>query len=153
MLLAVVAAVVVIVRRGAHRRDAWIGLGTLAAMTVVSTGIDGLGGSTPGPRYLIPALPLLAVPMADAWRRLPRLCTIAALIGAGWMWVATVTTPGLKSDEAEPLRFWLDRLRAGELETNVITGDSHHWALYVTAALGALAALAAMWVSAARSAR
>lgn len=140
VLLAVVGAVLAIVNRLPTRRDAWLGLAALVGMVAISTGIDGYGGDSPGPRYLIPALPLLAVPMAEAWRRLPALCTIAAGVGGFIMWTAMVTTPAIDPSEPQPLRIWIDRLRGGDLTTNVLTGDDHGWVLLLAAA-AALAVL------------
>ncbi len=47
------------------------------------------GGATPGPRYMIPALPFLAVPLAAVWRR--PLGVVAAILGGVTMGLATIT--------------------------------------------------------------
>jgi hypothetical protein len=50
------------------------------------------GGVSPGPRYVIPALPFLALPLAAALRRLPG-ATVGILAGGGlFMAAATLTT-------------------------------------------------------------
>jgi hypothetical protein len=139
--LAVIGAVLAIARRLSTSRDAWLGLACLAGMVAISTGIDGYGGDSPGPRYLIPALPLLAVPLADTWRRLPRICALAAGIGTLIMWMATVTTPAIDTSEPEPLRIWTERLLAGEFATNIISGRMNGWVILLpTAAAAALVA-------------
>jgi hypothetical protein len=145
--LAVLGAVGAIVTRSAHRRDAWVGLAALVGMVIVSTGIDGLGGDSPGPRYLIPALPLLATPLAEAWCRAPRVCAAAAVFGGAWMWISSITTPAVDTSRPEPLRFWIDKLRDGDLATNVLTGHRHSWVLYLTTAAGLVAAAAAIRLS------
>jgi hypothetical protein len=43
------------------------------------------GGEVPGPRYLAPALPFLAVPLAGVWQRWPKLVVASAAIGAAVM--------------------------------------------------------------------
>lgn len=144
VLLAVAGAAVAIATRSPNRRDAWVGLMALAGMVVISTGVDGLGGDTPGPRYLIPTLPLLAIPLVELWRRAPRPSAIAAVFGGIWMWVASITTPAVHTEERAPLRLWVDRLRDGELTTNVLTGQDHGWVLLVTTAAGLLALAAAL---------
>lgn len=140
VLVAVAGAVLAIAKRLPTRRDAWLGLAALIAMVAISTGIDGYGGYSPGPRYLIPALPLLAVPLAEAWRRVPSICAIAAGAGATIMWVATVTTPAIDPEKSDPLQIWSERLRQGDFAPNVLTGRSHSWVLVVAAA-GALVAI------------
>lgn len=39
-----------------------------------------LGGGTPGPRFLVPALPFLALPLAAAWRAMPLAALSLALV-------------------------------------------------------------------------
>ena len=43
------------------------------------------GGLSPGPRYLAPALPFLALGFPDAYRQWPRLTAAAALASVGGM--------------------------------------------------------------------
>jgi Dolichyl-phosphate-mannose-protein mannosyltransferase len=51
------------------------------------------GGSSPGPRYVIPVLPFLAIPLAAAWRAIPG-ATAGLTVGAGlFMAGATLTSP------------------------------------------------------------
>ena len=70
--LAVIGGVLCIKRRAPSAvDDGLVGLASPRLMVLISTGIDGYGGGSPGPRYLIPTLPLLAVPLAEFWRRLP----------------------------------------------------------------------------------
>lgn len=49
------------------------------------------GGAGPGPRYLVPALPFLAVPLAAVWRRRPILSVAFTGIGVALMTLALVT--------------------------------------------------------------
>ncbi len=143
VLIAVIGCVLAIAAGGRVRRDGWLGLGALIGFVIVSTGIDGLGGDSPGPRYLIPMFPLLAVPLAVAWRRLPRPCTVATTIGGLTMWMAAVTKPDIASTVPNALGTWAQRLRDGELVPNILTGRDHRWIVVVTAALGVLAIRAA----------
>jgi len=50
------------------------------------------GGVSPGPRYIIPALPFLAVPVAAAFSSFPGLA--AGLVGAGGAYMAAATMTG-----------------------------------------------------------
>lgn len=62
----------------------------------------------PGPRYLIPAIPFLAVPLAAQWARWRRLCRITALYGAVVMALASVAFMLVLQGELPP-RAYLDR--------------------------------------------
>ena len=132
VLFAVAGALLAIAKRTSTRRDAWVALVSLALMLVVSTGIDGYGGASPGPRYLIPVLPLLAVPLASAWRRWPLFCGATAAIGAAFMLLANVTNPISYAG----LRFWLDHLWSLDLANNILTGSDHSWVILVPTAAG-----------------
>jgi hypothetical protein len=144
VLFAVLGSGLAIIRGGPTRRDGWLGIISLVAFIVVSTGIDGLGGDSPGPRYLIPMFPLLAVPLAVAWRRFPLPCAVAACIGGLTMWMATVTTPDIASTAHNALGTWAERLGDGRLATNILTGRDHSWVLYLTTAVGLVAVAAAI---------
>jgi hypothetical protein len=146
-LLAVIGCVLAVLRGDSTRRDGWIGLASLVAFIVVSTGIDGLGGDSPGPRYLIPMFPLLAVPLVTMWRRFPLVCLAATAVGALTMWVATVTDPAIASTAPNALGTWVQRLGDGELVPNILTGRDHRWVLFVTTAVGVALALAAVRAS------
>jgi hypothetical protein len=75
------------------------------------------GGSTPGPRLLVPALPFLSVGLALAYRRMPVATITAALISAGWMLAATLTQPQIYRD----IGIWGDRLADGDFTATVFT--------------------------------
>ena len=142
--LAIAGAVIAIVQRTATRSDAVMGLVILVLMWLMSAGIDGYGGASPGPRYLIPALPFLAIPLAEAWRRYPRLCSATALAGAIPMIAATMTAPLLATDYTQSLRYWLDRLGGGRVARSVpgeLFGD---WALYAVVVVGLACAATAI---------
>lgn len=136
MAIAVVGCLFGITGRTPGRREGWLGLISLVAFIIVSTGIDGLGGDSPGPRYLIPMFPLLAVPLAGVWQRFRRPCAVATGIGAVTMWMAAVTTPDIASTAPNALGTWAERLADGDLATNILTGRDHPWVLVATAAAG-----------------
>jgi hypothetical protein len=142
--LALVGAVQAIIRRTPARRDALMGLVILGTMWVLSAGIDGYGGASPGPRYLVPALPFLAVPLAEAWRRHPRLCAGAAIIGFVPMMAATLTAPLVATNYTRSARYWLDRLVHGDVTRSVPGELLGTWALYALVAVGIACAVAAV---------
>jgi 4-amino-4-deoxy-L-arabinose transferase-like glycosyltransferase len=57
-----------------------------------SASVDPFGGASPGPRFMIPALPFLALPLAVAYRAIPGATLGLVLGGAVFMVAATLTT-------------------------------------------------------------
>jgi hypothetical protein len=103
------------------------------------------GGGTPGPRFLIPAMPFVALGLATAYRRLPALTLALAIPSALFMVVGALTFP-LSGDNGTWL--WVERLQNGILEHTVLTavGVSDAWLaiLPVLVALAAAVAFAAL---------
>jgi hypothetical protein len=93
ILLPALVGAALLWRRGARMSA---GLPVLVAAVFFafnSASVDPFGGASPGPRFMIPALPFLAVPVAAAYRAIPG-ATLALSIGAaGFMIAATLTTP------------------------------------------------------------
>ena len=76
-------------------------------------------GWTIGPRYLIPALPFLALPGAIMFARLPRLTSALALASCCIMLVATAVDPQVPTGIQNPLYDHVVRLFfGGRLEVN-----------------------------------
>jgi hypothetical protein len=79
------------------------------------------GGASPGPRYMLLALPFLAVPIARAWEQWPRLTTFFAGLSVLTMTTATITEPLLPRDSVDGLNTWLQRLVNGEVTDTVFS--------------------------------
>jgi len=88
------------------------------------------GGWAPGPRFMIPALPFLALPLALALRRWPVPVAALAAVSAGAMAIATSAEPLLSNQDT---RHWLDRIRDGNFAQTVVSlaGGGHGWAAIV----------------------
>jgi hypothetical protein len=85
------------------------------------------GGGSAGPRFLIPVLPFLAVPLALAWRRYP-LPTIALAVPSALMMVAaTLGHPMIGDDN---IGFWVEIARFENFQHTVVTalGGGNGWA-------------------------
>jgi hypothetical protein len=84
------------------------------------------GGGTPGPRFLIPALPFVAIGLAYAYRRLPALTLGLAVPSALFMVVGTLTYPLIGK---QGIGTWADWLVQGRLEHTVLTmlGVTNAW--------------------------
>jgi hypothetical protein len=70
------------------------------------------GGQSPGPRFLVPMLPFLAVPLAAVLRARPLVVTGIGLASVGVMALATITGP-LTGVEYS-VDTWFDRLGNGQ---------------------------------------
>jgi hypothetical protein len=84
------------------------------------------GGGTPGPRFLIPALPFIALGLAFAYQRLPAL-TLGLAIPSGLMMVVGSLTYALIGRQG--IGTWADWLTEGRLEHTVLTafGVTNAW--------------------------
>lgn len=125
MLLAVVGALALLRGHRKVRPEAIVALVLLVLFLLISTGIDGYGGSSSGPRYLIPIIPFFAVPLAEAWRRWPPVTTVAALLSATAMILATLTDP-LYQDGGPAIVDWANRFFTGRFEHSLpgsVLGD------------------------------
>jgi hypothetical protein len=84
---------VLMYRRGVRAEALTIGALTLAYFVYNAGYFAPFGGLVPGPRFLIPILPFLAVPLALAFRRLPLTTLAAAAVSAALMVAVTITDP------------------------------------------------------------
>jgi hypothetical protein len=84
------------------------------------------GGGTPGPRFLIPALPFVALGLPYAYKRLPALTLGLAIPSALMMLVGTLTYPLIGKQGTGT---WADWLVQGRLEHTVLTafGVTNAW--------------------------
>jgi len=78
--------------RAGRRRDASVALAVSACYLLLVSGFTAMPFlEEPGPRFLIPAIPFLAVPLAVAWERWPSLCRVVAGYGIALMLAASTT--------------------------------------------------------------
>jgi hypothetical protein len=98
------------------------------------------GGGSPGPRFMIPVLPFLAVPLALAWRRWPATALALAAASAFLMATATMTLPLIGNDD---VGYWWEIAGMETFEHTVasVAGLDNGW-LALTPFVAALAAAA-----------
>lgn len=115
ILAPAIVGLVVMWRRG-HRPEALL-VGGLALAYVLynSSSSDPFGGASPGPRYLVPLLPFLAVPLAAAVRAVPGVVVGLALGAGAIQALYSVTTPLAAWDG----QAW-ERLQAGSVVSTVL---------------------------------
>jgi hypothetical protein len=118
---------VVLMRRDGHRAEANTILAVAAVYFLYNAGYWlPFGGGTPGPRFLIPALPFVAIGLAYAYKRLPAL-TLGLAIPSGLMMVIGTVTYALIGRQG--IGTWADWLMEGKLEHTVLTafGVTNAW--------------------------
>src|SRR3954469_22707559 len=125
--IVVMAVVGVFLMRRKHRAEANTILAITAVYFIYNSGYWlPYGGGTPGPRLLIPALPVVPIGLAYAYRRLPALTLGLAIPSALFMIVGTLTYPLIGK---QGVGTWADWLVQGRLEHTVLTafGVTNAW--------------------------
>jgi hypothetical protein len=121
-----VAGVLMMRSRG-DRAEANVILAVAAVYFIYNSGYWlPFGGGTPGPRFLMPALPFLALGLATAYRRLPALTLGLAIPSAMFMVVGSITYPLIGR---QGIGTWSDWLAEGNLEHTVLAafGVTNAW--------------------------
>lgn len=109
----------VLMRRAGHRAEWAVIVAVAASFFLYNAGYWlPFGGGTPGPRFLIPALPFVAIGFAYAYRRIPATTLALAIPSAIMMLVGSVTFP-LIGDNGTGL--WGEKLFDLDLEHTVLT--------------------------------
>jgi hypothetical protein len=123
----VMAVIGVFMMRRRHRAEANTILAVAVVYFIYNSGYWlPYGGGTPGPRFLIPALPFVAIGLAYAYRRLPALTLGLTVPSALFMVVGTLTYPLIGK---QGIGTWADWLVQGRLEHTVLTmlGVTNAW--------------------------
>ena len=125
--IVVMAVIGVFMMRRKHRAEANTILAVAAVYFIYNAGYWlPYGGGTPGPRFLVPALPFVAVGLAYAYKRLPALTLGLAVPSALFMVVGTLTYPLIGR---QGVGTWADWLVQGRLEHTFLTafGVTNAW--------------------------
>lgn len=108
-----VVGAVVMARRGLRAEVTVIGL-VAASFFVFNAGyFMPFGGFSPGPRFLIPMLPFVAVPLAAAYRVVPLATLTLGVVSTVLLVTATATLPLLSSGD---IGVWAGRVRVGAFD-------------------------------------
>jgi hypothetical protein len=145
VLLAGAVGVWLIYRRGYRAEAIAIAAIAVANFVVISAkNYDAMGGGTPGPRYLMPMLPFLALGIAVAYRSFPVTTVALAAASAVQMVVLTLTHPF-----DAPWYSWYHSLAAGNFSRStlgLIGAQNVGLGLFVATILAAVALAAAATV-------
>ena len=120
VLFLTASGLVILARDRCHRPEAFLCAAIIAAYLLMNSAFNQWhAGWTVGPRYLIPALPFLALPGALLFSRLPRLFCILALTSFCVMLLITAVDPQVPNAIRNPLKDYTFRLVIGKrLEVN-----------------------------------
>lgn len=145
-VLALAIAGVIALRRehgGRHRAEATVVVAIVLAYLVYNAGYWlPMGGGSPGPRFLFPILPFLALGLAIAWRRWPATTLALTVISAATMVAATMSYPMIGLNDPG---VWVDRMvEQGAFQHSVLdlAGVAHGLVAIAPFAIGIAAALA-----------
>jgi hypothetical protein len=109
VLVMAIAGVVMMHRAGRRAEARTIGAIAIAYLVYNAGYWLPFGGGSPGPRFLIPILPFLAIGLGMAWRRWPAVTLSLAAISATTMITATMSYPMIgMQDAGEWVRRMLD---------------------------------------------
>ena len=126
VLAMAVVGTVIMYRRGRRPEALTIGAVALAYLLYNAAYWQPLGGGTPGPRFMTPVLPFLALGLAFAYRHRPATTLALAVPSLLWMLVANITYPLVGYQGSVE---WLDRLADGQLEHTLLAvlGVESNW--------------------------
>ena len=118
LVLAVVGLVLAFLRRQ-RRAELLVAAGVFVSYVLMNASFQGwgkawAGGWSFGPRYLIPGMALLALPLALAFARVPRLTLAAAVYSFGLTLLGMAVDPQPPVDILHPLSEYLLPLVRGE---------------------------------------
>jgi hypothetical protein len=109
---------VILYRRGG-RAEAAVISGVVLAFLIFNAAFGGaVGGSSPGPRYMIPTLPFLAAPLALVYRRFPVTTLLLAAASFIEMAAVTITHP---VEYWESYTGWFRQVRDGNFVATVLS--------------------------------
>ena len=138
-ILALALVGLVLLHRRGLRAEAYVIGGMFLAYLTYNSGYWlPFGGGSPGPRFLIPVIPFLAVPLALAWRRWPATALALAAVSAVLMATATVTLPLIGNDD---IGYWWHIVEIETFEHTIasVAGLDNGWlalAPFLAALLG-----------------
>jgi hypothetical protein len=149
--LAAVVGLPLLARRA--RREAFL-VGGLALAVLLYNAAYYLpfGGGSPGPRFLVPILPFLGLPLAAALVRWPLIVLATFAVSAFWMIAATTAGP-LLAEDLSPASWIGDIVDEHELANSVFLNGRSAVLLLAVVALAAVALAGPNFATLARRAR
>jgi hypothetical protein len=106
VLLLAAAGLALLWRRGLRAEAVVCAAVTLAFALSTAGYFDPYGGTSPGPRFFVPALPFLTLGLAPAYARWPRVTALAALVSVGAMLYECATWAAPDDDRWTSVTAW-----------------------------------------------
>lgn len=98
------------------------GLVVFTTFVMVQSGwFSATAGASPGPRYVVAALPFVAIGVARMFQRIPWLVVATTAIGAVAMLAAILTNPLAQPTESFVFGHWVWLLRTGRWDDTLVT--------------------------------
>lgn len=119
LLAAGALALVPMLRRPGQRAEALLFLGLSLAYLLMNASFNAWhGGGTFGPRYLVPAVPFLALPLVRAFERWRAATGVLAAVSIALALLVNAVGPQVDAAEHRPLTgFYLPLVRGGTVES------------------------------------
>ena len=120
------AGLVLLYRRGLRAETYVIAAIFLVYLTYNSGYWLPFGGGSPGPRFLVPVLPFLAVPLGLAWKRWPATALGLTAASVLLMATATMTLPLIGNDD---IGYWAQIVEMASFEHTLLSvaGLDNNW--------------------------
>ena len=119
ILLAAIPGLVFLWRRQRKQETIVCGAVGLAFLLYNAAYFLPFGGWTPGPRFLIAAIPFLLIPVAAALSAHPYATTALGICSATVMVTANAVAPIVSEEKS--VEFWFDRARAGDFTETLLS--------------------------------
>ncbi|MDX6452239.1 MAG: hypothetical protein QOH16_2288 [Gaiellaceae bacterium] len=117
IVAAALMGLVLLIRRRTWRSEALLIVGVTVAYLIYNAGYyQPFGGDSAGPRFLMPILPFLVLPLAVAFERFPIATGSLGLISIVTMVAAATTQPMLQADDT---RTWFSRVAHGDFSDSL----------------------------------
>jgi hypothetical protein len=118
---------ILLMRREGWKAEANVSAAIALLFLLYNSGyIQLFGGMTAGPRFLVPTIPFLALPLATAWRRNPLTAWSLCLASGVVSWTIIAANP---MGPAEDFGTYFHRLERGANGPVALTGTVLHWLL------------------------
>ena len=122
------------------------GLAVFAGFVAVQGGwFSVTAGASPGPRYVVAALPFVAIGVARVWRSAPWLVVAAGLVGAVPMVSAIATNPLAQPTETFTAGHWIWRMTNDQWGDTLLTPFIPDGWAHLLQLVAALVVLVALW--------
>lgn len=135
-----------LLREQPTRRVAVVSLVIVVAFVFVQGGWSSVtAGASPGPRYVVPALPFLAIGVARFWQWSWLSTVVFAIVGAIPMFAAILTNPLAQPTVTWATAHWIRLIAEGRFAHNLWQTSASTWAVVAASTILAAGLCALAW--------